>query len=40
MTKFVSFVDMQIIVYRGSRAIEIVPKAQKTCDIAHENGQK
>ena len=28
MTKFTSFGDFQIIVYRGSRAVEIVPGAK------------
>ena len=28
MKKFTSFVDFQITVYRGSRAVEIVPKAK------------
>ena len=28
MTKFTSFVDFQITVYRGSRAVEIVPGAK------------
>ena len=31
MTKFASFVEFQIIVYRGSRAIEIVPEPKTVC---------
>ena len=30
MTKFMSFADSQITVYRGSQAVEIVPGAKKT----------
>ena len=31
MTKFTSFVDFQITVYRGSRAVEIVSRAKTVC---------
>ena len=31
MTKFMSFVDFQITMYRGSWAVEMVPGAKTTC---------
>ena len=40
MTKSMSFNDVSMFVYPGSRAFEIVPGAKKLCSIAHENGQK
>ena len=40
MTKLTSFDDVPISMYRGSRAVEIVPGAKKRCALAHENGRK
>ena len=33
MMKFTSFLDFGITVYRGSRAVEIVPEAKTVCYI-------
>ena len=40
MTKFTSFVDFQITMYRGFTNRCNHPWSQKQCIIAHENGQK